>query len=252
VMKIRSILVLSVLLSASAWTQPVDSLFIHGQEAYRSGAFDEAVRAYRAIVDGGHVSAPIYYNLGNAYFRAGNLSQSILSYERALQLDPTDGDIQHNLDLVRLRTSDRIDPLPELFLITWIRSLNATLPVTLSAFLFLAGWVVLFLSLAMMYVVRSSSVVRTMRFTFFGGAVLALIAGVVLALQVLVIPSSDEGIIMSPTVTAKSSPDAASVDAFVVHEGLKVLLGDEVDGWRRITLADGKTAWIQSQQVEPI
>lgn len=233
-------------------SQPTDSLFTRGIEAYRVGEFSAAVTAYEAIVSSGQTSAEVYYNLGNAHFRAGHVGPAILAYERAKRLDPTDEDIRHNLGLSRLRTVDRIDPLPELFIITWIRWLNATIPVGLTTTLFLAGWSLLFVSLALMYLVRSYDVVRMMRWSFFGGSVLGILFGVLLLLQVLVIPDTIDGIIMSPTVTAMSSPDTQSVDAFVVHEGLRVTLGDSVEGWVRITLADGKTGWVMRSDVEEI
>ncbi len=232
--------------------QPVDSLFSNAEAAYRAGAFADAITSYETIISGGWASAQVYYNLGNTYYRAGNIGRAILSYERALRLDPTDGDIQHNLELVRLRTVDRIDPLPELFLVTWVRRLNATVPVSITTTLFLIGWGCLFLSLAVMYLVRSHTVVRFMRIAFFSGAGAGVLFGVLLLIQVLVVPRSEDGIIMSPTVTAKSSPDMQSVDAFVVHEGLKVSLGDSIDDWVRITLADGKTGWVLRADVEQV
>jgi SH3-like domain-containing protein len=64
--------------------------------------------------------------------------------------------------------------------------------------------------------------------------------------------SHNEAIITTQTVTAKSSPDAKSIDAFVIHEGLKVRLTDSVAGWVKITLADGKVGWINAEECEKI
>jgi len=232
--------------------QPIDSLFTAAQEAYRSGDYSSALEAYETIVRGGEVSAAVYFNLGNTYFRTGNVARSILAYERAYRLDPTDVDLRHNLELARIRTIDRIEPLPELFIRTWARWLNASLPVGITVGTFLAGWCMIFVSLITMYLVRSSAIVRITRLSFFLGVIISLVVGLVLILQVFVIPRTTDGIIITPTVTVKSSPDPASVDAFVIHEGLKVVLGDSVENWRRITLADGKTGWIPTSQVEAI
>ena len=232
--------------------QPVDTLFTAAQESYRAGAYADAIASYGSIIGSGEVSAAVWYNLGNAHFRAGTIGKAILSYERALRLAPTDEDVRHNLNLAYLRTVDRIEPLPELFIVTWVRSLNAMLAVTTTTVIFLAFWCAAFLSLAAMFLVRSGGVVRGMRVLFFSGSVAAVAAGLVLLFQVLLTPSTTDGIIMAPTVTAKTSPDPQSVDAFVVHEGLKVTLGDAVEGWVRITLADGKTGWIREVEAETI
>ena len=243
---------LLLLIQSTAFAQPADTLFAAARDAYRSADYDRAISSYGSIIEAGHVSAAVWYNLGNAHFRAGSIGRAILSYERALRLAPTDEDIQHNLDLARLRTVDRIEPLPELFIVTWVRSLNASVAVSTTTTMFLVFWGITFLSLALMFLVRSGAVVRSMRIVFFSGSILGLIVGSILLFQVLLTPSTTDGIIMTPTVTAKSSPDAQSVDAFVVHEGLQVTLGDGVDGWVRITLADGKTGWIQEADVDII
>ncbi len=232
--------------------QTYERLFENGNEAYRNGEYRTAVQFYDSILARGVMSAHVYYNLGNARYRAGDLSGAILAYERAVRLDPTDGDVRHNLRLAYSRTQDRIDPLPELFLITWVRWLNATLPVRLTTVLFLAGWVMLFGSLVLLYLVRSGAVIRTSRISFFAGSALAVVFGILLVIQTTAIPEAREGIVRAATVTTKSSPDDLGSDAFVIHEGLKVSLGDSVDGWVRITLADGKTGWIRKEAVEAI
>ncbi|MBZ0242213.1 MAG: SH3 domain-containing protein, partial [Bacteroidales bacterium] len=47
-----------------------------------------------------------------------------------------------------------------------------------------------------------------------------------------------------PTITVKSSPSASSVDLFVLHEGTKVSLLDELDGWQKIRIANGSVGWL--------
>ena len=64
--------------------------------------------------------------------------------------------------------------------------------------------------------------------------------------------AKDKAVVTAQTVTAKSSPDAKSVDAFVIHEGVKVKLTDAVGDWVKITLVDGKVGWILSEQCERI
>ncbi|HLP16085.1 MAG TPA: SH3 domain-containing protein, partial [Bacteroidota bacterium] len=60
------------------------------------------------------------------------------------------------------------------------------------------------------------------------------------------------GIVMSDVSNIKSAPDPKSSDVFVLHTGVKVQVMDEVNGWRKIRLADGKIGWIQEREVETI
>jgi tetratricopeptide (TPR) repeat protein len=100
----------------SAVAQTAVDEFERGNTYYREGQFERAVDAYEKILSQGVTSPALYFNLGNAYYRTGKNALAILAYERALHLEPNDPDIKHNLDLANLKTVDRIEPLPELFL----------------------------------------------------------------------------------------------------------------------------------------
>ena len=65
--------------------------------------------------------------------------------------------------------------------------------------------------------------------------------------------SADEAVVMRPVSPVKSSPSAeASTDLFVLHEGTKVTIIDEVGSWNNIELADGRQGWIRSTDIEVI
>ena len=58
--------------------------------------------------------------------------------------------------------------------------------------------------------------------------------------------TEDHAIIMAPTVTVKSTPNEISVDLFVLHEGTKVEILDQADGWNKIKIANGSIGWLQA------
>ena len=66
--------------------------------AYAAGNYVEAARIYEESVKTG-VSSDLYYNLGNAYYRLNDLPRAILNYERALRMEPANGDASYNLEL---------------------------------------------------------------------------------------------------------------------------------------------------------
>ena len=82
-----------------------------------------AANAFEAISAAGIESADVYYNAGNAYFKAGEYPKAILNYERALKTDPSHKEARFNLEFASSQIQDRIDDVPEFFLKSWMRNL---------------------------------------------------------------------------------------------------------------------------------
>lgn len=240
------------LMFTQATAQTAADEFEQGNALYRDGKFEKAIVSYENVLREGVASSSLYFNLGNAYYRLGRTAPTILAYERALRLDPNDPDIKHNLELVNLKTVDRIEPLPELFFIQWIRSLSAVFPLHTMTRLTIALWVIFFGSLAAFYFFSKEIVLRSTRWVALISVIFLIFSALLLTTQFFEWRSRDEAIVTQSVVTAKTSPDTQGADAFVVHEGLKVKLSDSVGEWVKITLADGKVGWIRSQECERI
>jgi hypothetical protein len=250
-MLIFSSVLIVFLVQRVAAQAPVD-IFNHGNELYRGGQYQEAAKEYEHILKQGFISAELFYNLGNAYYRTEQLGRAILSYERAAQLSPNDPDIEHNLKLAYFKTIDRIEPVPEMFFVQWMQIGGSLISRETVRILFIASWVLIFGSLAIMYLVLRPDILRVARIIFFVSFVSVILWAAMIGIQTFQETSQDKAIITAQIVTAKSSPDAHSVDAFVIHEGVKVKLTDLVGGWVKITLVDGKVGWIPSEQCEQI
>ena len=254
-MKLRLFILPFLLIGFATLSAPAQTAadeFERGNSFYRDGKFEQAAESYEAILKQGLASTAIYFNLGNCYYRIGKAAPAILAYERALRLQPNDQDIKHNLDLVNLKTADRIEPLPEIFFIEWLRTISSFLPPSITVWLFALGWVILFFSLAAMYLLTSPSVMRFFRGLMVGSLVALIPIAILLVTQVADSRNRNDAIVTTSVATAKTSPDAQSLDAFVIHEGLKVKLSDAVGDWVKIVLADGKVGWIRSDQCERI
>ncbi len=245
-------LVLVCATATSLNAQTPDTTFIHANDLYRAGNYQDAVKDYESILQQGYVNADVYFNLGDAYYRSGKLAPAIIAFERAARLRPHDADIENNLKLLYLKTPDRIEPVPDLFLIQWMRTVASLVSPATVRGLFLGSWMLLFGALAAIALVRSAEIIRALRLTLLVFLVSVVVWGAMLGIQSLQDTSSDQAIITAQVVTAKSSPDARSVDAFVIHEGLKVKITDIVGEWVKITLADGKVGWLLSEQCEKI
>ena len=230
-----------------------DSLWIEGVAAYSAGRWNDAAVAWEGIYDAGIRGSELYYNLASAYFKLGETGKAILFYERALKEDPSDKDVRYNLEFARGMTQDRIEDVPEFILKTWIKKATYLFSSDLWAvlsILFFAGA----LALLLLFLLGSSSGAR--RTGFFTGIAALLIAVFCFAAassQRADASRKDEAIVMRPVSSVKSSPSSDSAkDLFILHEGTKVKILDEVDLWMNIELSDGRQGWIATKDIEII
>jgi hypothetical protein len=243
---------LAVVCASTAFAQTAPDEFERGNVFYRDGKYDQAAVSFESILKQGLASPSLYFNIGNCYYRMGKIAPAILAYERALRLQPNDADTKHNLELVNLKTLDRIEPLPELFFIVWLRSFSAVVSLHTTFRLFAACWLLLFAGLAVFYLVTNPVLLRFLRGLAIVSAIALIPLAIILVTQVIDSRNRTDAIITASVVTAKTSPDAQSLDAFVAHEGLKVKLSDAVGEWMKIVLPDGKVGWIRTQDCERI
>ena len=223
-----------------------------GNRAYSSREYATAIAEYNAILEGGEYSLELYYNLGNAYFKADSLGKAILYYNKALRIDPSQEDVIHNLAFAELRTTDKVAETPEFILSRWVRGVRDMLSCNVWSILSLVA-LALLLIFALIFLLASAIGVR--KASFFG-ALCALIFGI--ATTAFAISSRNnmlehnEAIVMASAVSIKSSPDLSATDLFVLHEGTKVRIVETVDEWCEVVLADGKKGWIEDKNIEEI
>ncbi len=243
-----------LILATALWARGNDTIptFEEGNELYRKGLYEKAITVYEKILSTGYDSPEIYYNLGNAYFRTHQIPKAILYYEKAKRLKPNDDEINFNLDLARSRIVDKINVLPEFFLFSWARDVFHLMSPS--------GWalwsMVLFvLGLTGVAVYLFSSGRSARKISFWLGLIFLLISlsfFLIAQQEKRRITSHNDAIIMSPTVTAKSSPDETGTELFVLHEGTKVKIDDEAGGWLEVQISDGNKGWLKESDLERI
>ena len=244
------ILIVAVMMAFPAYGQ--ESELKEAEAAYNGEDYPKAIEMYEAVLQKYGESANVYYNLGNAYYKAGKLAPAILNYERCLLLNQGDIDARFNLELVRQRTTDKIEPLGEFFFSRWFHAIqdrgssNSWAKLGVVCFILFIGCLVLFFF---------SRWIRLKKIGFYCGLCLlvaVIVSNIFAGNQKEEMLNRNRAIVFSPTVTVKSSPDVSGTDLFVLHEGTDVTIKSTLGDWSEIVLADGNVGWMPSKDIQKI
>jgi len=221
--------------------------------AYIQGDYLTAIGIYEWVVENQGVNATLYMNLGNCWLKRDEIAKAILYYERAYLLDPSDPDIRFNLELARTKTVDKVNAVNQLFIAVWFKKLLAALDVNEWAVLTVILFALTIL-LVGVFLFSKKSGMRKISFSFSAFFLLLSILSFIFATtQMGNLKERDTAIIMSPSVTVKSTPTSAGTDLFIIHEGRKVkILDSSMKEWVEIRLEDGNTGWIPVNVMEII
>jgi tetratricopeptide (TPR) repeat protein len=230
----------------------IDKLWEDANAAYTNADYGGAIRGYNAIMEAGYVSHKLYYNLGNAYFKDNDTGRSILFYNRALLLKPGDKDTRYNLEIASGRVKDKIDAVPEFFIARWVKGVRSTMGSNGGAVLSLV-LLGLALGATLVYMLAGKLALRKAGFytgiCSFAVMALALVFSISERHEIL---NSPEAIVMSSAAPVKSSPDSASRDLFILHEGTKLRVVSSLGEWREVEIASGDKGWIASTAIETV
>jgi len=232
-----------------------DSAFFYLQqanEAYQSNRFEDAISYYTQVVDLQFESATLYYNLGNAYFKSGNNARALLWFERALRLEQNNEDIIHNINFVQQKLVDRIETLPELFIVKWWNNCSKLLTSNQWAIFSIIACATFALSLLLILLIRISWVRSISIFIAVFALFLTLFSIIFAKKESSRYLQYPEGIIMHHVINVKSTPNEKGSDLFVIHSGLKVGITDQLNEWVEIRLPNGEKGWILASQMEKI
>lgn len=230
----------------------LDELWARGNRLYSAGDYNGAVASYDSIVNAGWESAPLYYNLAGAYFKAGKSGKAILNYRRAARLDPSNDNIAYNLAYAESYVKDKIDEVPQFMGRKWVRVIGNLMSPD--------GWAVLslvalgvMLASVVFYILAQRRAIRKC------GFVTAVVMAVVLIVSVSFgisgrnqLLRNDEAVVLSSAAVVKASPERTGKDLFILHEGTTVVVIESFGEWSEIRIADGNEGWIRTSAIEII
>ena len=220
-------------------------LMAEGVRAYTDGDLDAAVARFEAAAAVSH-DADVYYNLGNARARRGELGHAVANYLRAGRLAPRDPDIRANLAWVRSHTQDielEGAPLPPV-----IRQLGAILVALsldeLCLLLIAALW---FAALVIAWAWWRTGWTPAMRR-------LGMVSGFIL-LAILANSAwrwydhrvKDVAVVVVAEADVRSGPETSFPVVFQVHDGLTLQVKARRDDWSQVTLGGEWNGWLPSE-----
>lgn len=230
----------------------IDSLFNAGNQLYENEDYEAALEAYHAVILGGSESADLYYNMGNAAFRSNSIGHAVLYYEKALKMDPSHGDAAHNLDFVSRYRTDAFEEVPVFFLKAWIKGFIQLFPEHTWSVMAMIFFVVVLIGI-ILYLYSRSVFVKKLAFISALAAILFFSVSLTSAIsRHRDIVNPDTGIILAPSVVVRSSPSESGTELFILHEGTKINVNEEVGGWQNIRLVDGREGWIMKGDFQTI
>jgi tetratricopeptide (TPR) repeat protein len=246
------LLSLALLISFTGVKANPDALFSKAGELYKAGNYSEAIAVYDSLYAMHLESAELCFNLGNAWFKLQEVPKAILWYERAYRLAPSDGDIIYNLEMARSMVVDKLEIVPVFFLSDLLQRIQGQLNSNSWAWwgliLLICG-----LGLALVFLFSSGMAIRKTALTLSLILLVLSVFSFTTALNMKKKMESRSGaIIMTPSVTLKSSPDQNGNDLFILHEGTRVEIEDRLGEWLEIRISDGNKGWIESSALEVI
>ncbi|MEA3446041.1 MAG: tetratricopeptide repeat protein, partial [Bacteroidota bacterium] len=243
---------IGLFIATLAFADSNQALIEMANKQYSDGDYPAAIANFEKVLETGYESAGLFYNLGNAYYKSGELSAAILFYEKAKLLAPNNEDINFNLELANSHVTDKLEIIPEFFLVEWINSFSLMFSTNQWA---IAGMIALGLCLIFFLIFLYNRVALIRRFSFYLSMLLlvATISSFIFSSkEAKKLSIRDTAIIFSPSVTVKSSPDESGTDLFLLHEGSKVRLIDSIGTWVEISLSDGNEGWIEKEAIRVI
>ncbi len=245
----------ALLIAAATFAQSPTALWDEANQAYSEARYADAVTLYQTVIADAPVLtrayAPVYYNLGNAHFKQGELSQAILAYERCLRLNPTDKNAKYNLRFAQTQIIDNIADTQVFFLREWLTTVRNLLPVGTWMWSSICLFTLMLVCLLLFAFSRSIG----LRKAGFYVSIICLICSAVAFANAASLHHRDsvraEAVITRGIVNAKASPDRSGTELFTLHEGTKVTIHETLGGYANIEVGN-YNGWIPLTTLERI
>ena len=237
-----------VLCSTVCSAVDVNPIWQKANNFYQKKQYDSAILYYQQMAASKPGNAPLYYNLGNAFYRSNKVGAAVLNFERALSIDPNFTAASDNLMLTQSRIANKINPLPEIFFIKWWKNVTNAAHANMTAIISL----ILFLALVGILLLNRFRKPEWLRGQIIGGLVVIWICSLIIAVQSAVNANArDMAVVMqgdAPLMTSNQQTKTQSL----IPEGTTVKIISVKSGWIEVELPDGRSGWLVETALERI
>jgi hypothetical protein len=239
-----SVVIAAVLISGTAYANgALEHDFATANDLYQKGDYAGAIESYLKLVAAGIDNSVLNYNLGNAYFKTGQLGMAIAMYNRALRLDPRNDDIRANLSFARQFMIDKIDPTAENPIWRWYKAL--VLNYTANEWTILTSLLLFITSAVLVYMMWTRNRGLLTKSIASSVLVLLIVCGICTGANVHLSYYSPRGAIVVPEVSVKAGPGEDFDEQFVAHEGLTFNVLRQESGWYLGIFDNRLKGWIR-------
>jgi len=253
-MKARFAIILCVILFVFAGSlsaadeNRLREFFYQGNTYYSDNNLEAAISSYKKALGFDYESGPLFYNLGNAYFKNGELGNAIICYLRANRLTPNDPDIRSNLAHARSLIEGGIVTLSRPWFIRFF--VNAANLISLNSVTIISISLYLLLCIAIIIAVR----LKRFRRIF---TMLSIIISVLLAISVLIFAVKfkaqviqKDAVVIKQEVQSKFEPLDNATTFFTLYEGEMIRVIAPNGDWLKIKRLDGKQGWVKRSDID--
>jgi tetratricopeptide (TPR) repeat protein len=227
-------------LAGPARAEPGSATFDDANRNYAEGHYAAAISDFESVARARGWSAPLLFDLGNAYAQAGSIGRAILSYERARVLAPRDPDIAANLAYVRTRAGLPNPPA------AWYRVAAGWLgPASWTWLAAIALWV------------GVASILAARKWHLRRLAYAAIVALLVAATSLAAVALSDQAlgravVVQGKGIPVRVSPFDGAASESSLSEGEVISLLGQHGSFVHVRDGRGRTGWVQSATVQTI
>jgi len=214
-------------------------------QSYEEGAYEDAARCYRTLLDHHGAPASIYYNLGNAEFRAGNLGLAIAAWRATSLLNPRDPDVDANMAIASALVADDLPAFSNSAARKWILFWADAMGLGELLWSSLLCWALLcfVVGLYVAFGIPTRSVIM-------GVAGVAVLVGGATTWRYLEVRTTTPAIIVVQETEALSGRDRDATVLFVLHEGTETRVREKTENWARIELSNGMQGWVKKEVLQ--
>ena len=224
----------------------ITELLEQAQGLSKQEKYTEAAELYTQVLESGHFSESLYYNLGTAYVHDANVAPAILYLRKSLKLDPRNADTKQNLKIARSMVETEVIPIPEFFITRYWKQFSKLLSSTAWA---VVGLISLIALLAGFYFWLIGQDVEKRKKAFYGGIVALLLFLISFAAGWTKLSAENgksQAVLMEPA-SLLIGADERSEEVLPLSPGVEVEIVDEIGEFYKVRLFDQEDGWLDKE-----